>query len=163
MKMLIKEGKIIKEQNLVQFKESTDEISLKFKDSLNRVLDFLSGYDVKKYDGNTSLDIYYLYYFKDNPEDLKEVIDNILDNSDINFINNSNIILSLYKISDSTIFWDVISNDIIVLGKDNLKALLYELEKLRWVKHSVKFNDKEFEQKYINAAASDVYKKVLKM
>ena len=163
MKMLLREGKIIDNSDLVYFKDTTDVINLEFRDSFKKVLDFLEGYEVNKYSGNTPLDLYYLYYFKTDSNDIEEVLDNLLDNNEVNIINNSTILLSLYKMSDSTIFWDVRNHVIIVIGLSNLKRLLYNLEELRWTRFITEFKSKDFEEKYINIASSNVYKKVLKM
>ena len=163
MKMLIREGKVIEDQKLLQFKSVEDELAVKFKDSFNYVLDNLEGYELDRYSGNVSRDIYYLYYFKKEVKEIRKVISNIIENNDSDVINKSSLIMALYNYSDSNIFWDVLSNSIIVLGKENLKILLYELEKLRWIKYNISFKSKDLEEKYINAAASNVYKKSLKM
>ena len=163
MNMLIREGKILDSQKLVYFKDSTDDVVLKFNESLKYVLDNLEGYEMDKYSGNVCRDIYYLYYFKNEANDIIDVITNIIQNNESNFANKTSLIMALYNYSDSSIFWDVLSSSIIVLGKENLKVLLYELEKLRWIKYNISFKEKELEEKYINAAASNVYRKALKM
>lgn len=163
MKMLIREGKVIGDSNLLHFKDDNDDMTFMFNNSLNYVLDNLDGYEIDKYGGNIYKDIYYLYYFKRKVEEIKEVIGKIIENNDEDVINKSSLIMALYNYSDSSIFWDVLNSNIIVLGKDNLKVLLHELEKLRWVKRNISFKEKELEEKYINAAASNVYKKALKM
>ncbi|MBR1416676.1 MAG: hypothetical protein IJ572_02540 [Bacilli bacterium] len=150
MELLIKEGKIIdtNDEPKLFFNITREDIEEKFIYSKDRVLSFIDGYEVEKYPNDTNLDIYYLYYFIDNPSKVKEEVDSLLSNSKVDFHNNS-------------IFWDVLNNFIIVIGKENLKALLYELEISRW--KMIDFNKMSEENKktYINASCSNVYKRVL--
>ena len=163
-KALFKEGKVVNVdgKQIVEFNSSTADIEESFLQSYDRTINLLDGYDVKKYPVNTKKSLYYLHYFSDNISEINYFIDTMLsgDDSLIENKNNSSIMLALFCDNPNSIFWDTMNNFIIVLGEDNLKALLFELELKRW--SNLHFKNEDFQKIYIEKSATDVYKKVMK-
>ena len=163
MEMLIKDGIVKNSDNkkIIQFINTNSEVDKEFKKSFYNVVDYIDGYDIKKSSINTNKDVYYLYDFNTDVNELELTMKKLSLGNFIDILNidESKIMLSLYNNNEENIFWDVLNNVIIIIGKDNLKFLLSELEKKRW--EFIKFNSEELKKQYIDLCASNVYRKVM--
>ena len=161
MEMLLKDG-LVNDQSTIEFIDSDVKIDKRFNQSFNNVIYLIDGYDIKKSKLSNDKDVYFLYYFKINYHEVESTLNNILLGkvSDILNIEDSNILYSINSDESNNFFWDVLNDIIIVIGKENLKVLMLELEKKRW--DCINIDDEEFMQKYIELCASKVYKKVMR-
>ena len=154
MEMLLKTGTIKRELSLISEKNDKE-----FLRSLNNVINLIDGYEIKKSSLNNNQDIYYLYYFSMDYNEIDNSIKKIASGNYEDIVNIDSI-NDLINNQEQNVYWDVINNLIIVLGKDNLRNLLVELEKKRW--ECIKINNELFMKQYMDLCASNVYKKVMK-
>ena len=161
MEMLLKDG-LVNDQSTIEFIDSDVKIDKRFNQSFNNVIYLIDGYDIKKSKLSNDKDVYLLYYFNINYHEVESTLNNILLGkvSDILNIEDSNILYSINSDESNNFFWDVLNDIIIVIGKENLKVLMLELEKKRW--DCINIEDEDFMQKYIELCASKVYKKVMR-
>ena len=163
MEMLLKDG-LIKDNNnkkTVEFLVSDEDIESRFDRSFNKVIELIEAYDIKKRKINDK-EIYYLYFFKTNSDEIDLTLNKAISGNcnDILNINESHLLYSINDNNPESIFWDVLNDLIIVIGRENLKTLMLEIEKKRW--ECIKIQNEEFMHEYMELCASQVYKKVMK-
>lgn len=167
MKLLFKVGKVDKNNN-INFKANDYGIDKSFIESSYEVVSKISRYDVELYDVIDDKEIFYIYDKKMNKEDIVQEIDFIMSDHIENIINfeDALILESIYgeEFSDNdTIFWDVINDFIIVIGKDNLKVLATFLEKMRWINYIKNIDEVSLDKVIPEDSKSPILKKVNKL
>lgn len=164
MEMLFKDAvvKKVDNQKTIQFLEPDIEEDYKFKKSFNNVVSLIDGYDIGKCTINQEKDIFYLYSFFIDCDNIESTLRSAIEGykKDLLNIDETNVLNAIKGKNKAKIFWDVINDVIIVDGLNNLKTLLLQLERKRW--ECIKIQNEEFMQEYMDLCASKVYKKVMK-
>ena len=164
MEMLLKDGlvKNIDNKKRIEFLESNEDTESKFGKSFSNVIELIEAYDIKKSNIKEDKDVYLIYCFKTNSDEVEKTLCNVMsgDTKDILNIDESHILYSINEDDPESIFWDVLNDLIIVIGRDNLKTLMLEIEKKRW--DCIKIQNEAFMNEYMELCASKVYKKVMK-
>ena len=164
MEMLLKDG-LVKNYNnkkTLEFFETNEMIEEQFVRSFNNVIRLIDGYDIAKSSLNKEKDVFYLYSFQIKYDDIEKTLKEAFSGYTKNIVNNdnTNVLSSIKDDNQNGIFWDVKNDLIIVIGLDNLKTLLLQLERKRW--ECIKIQNEEFMHEYMELCASGVYKKVMK-
>lgn len=164
MEMIVKDG-LVKDNNgkkEIAFLETNNELDEKFKKSFGNVVSLIDGYDIGKCTLNKEKDIFYLYSFHTNYDDIENTLFSAINGNQNDILNKeeTSLIDSIINKNNNSIFWDVKNDLIIVIGLDNLKTLLLQLERKRW--ECIKIQNENFMNRYIELCASGVYKKVMK-
>lgn len=162
MKMVLKEGKFIKEEgkDKLHFEPGSTDTEYLFVKSVDNVTHTFSAYEYGKVNNK---EVYYLYSTLKGHVSKDEIIselDKILMGDDSNIFNVEDTTICM-PIEDqtNTIFWDVLNNVIIVYGKDNLKKLVFEIE-LSTIPAFIKFKTEQDKINFMAEDASPVYQKV---
>lgn len=162
MKLLFREGRIIAgKENQLYFEPSVIDVERGFNYSHGKIINMLSYYDIKKYQDEKK-EIYYLFGPETTESFVKEEIRKLLaeDGSNIANIEDSNIIMALQGKCINTIFLDVLNHFVIVIGKENLKKLMLQIEMDNWKRNHLSFK-REDKTMFTEETASPVYKKVM--
>lgn len=164
MEMLLKDGlvKDVDNKKKIEFLESNEDTESKFGKSFSNVIELIEAYDIKKSNIKEDKDVYLIYCFKTNSDEVEKTLSNVMSGNtkDILNIDESHILYSINEDDPESIFWDVLNDLIIVIGRDNLKTLMLEIEKKRW--DCIKIQNEAFMKEYMELCASKVYKKVMK-
>ena len=164
MKMLLKDGCVDNFNNTksIIFPKNDDYVDEKFNQSLSNVVRLIDGYDIGKCGLNSNKDIFYLYSFLTNCEEIDNSLRKALLGYERVILNEkeTDLLESINNDNQNGIYWDVLNDLIIVIGLDNLKTFLLQLERKRW--ECIQFRDEEFKKEYMNLCASKVYRKVMK-
>lgn len=167
MKLLFKIGKVDKNNN-ISFKSNDYGLDESFLESSYEVISKISRYDVELYDVIDGKEIFYIYDLKSNKEDIIRELDFIMSDHIENVINfdDALILENIYNeefTDKDTIFWDVINDFIIVIGKDNLKVFANFLEKMRWINYIKNIDDISLDKVIPEDSKSPILKKVNKL
>jgi len=164
MEMLLKDGlvKHVDNENILAFSEASEYTEDMFQHSFTNVIRLIDGYDIARSSLNKEKDIFYLYSFHTKYDDIESTLQKAMEGNKkvIKNADETNLLDSINNDNQNGIFWDVINDLIVVIGLDNLKTLLLQLERKRW--ECVKIQNEDFMQEYMELCASDVYKKVMK-
>ena len=162
MKMILKEGKFIKEEgkDKLHFEPGSTDTECLFAKSVDNVTHTFSAYEYGKLNDK---EIYYLYSTLKGHVSKEEIIselDKILMGDDSNIFNVEDTTICMpLDVKINTVFWDVLNNIIIVYGKDNLKKLVFEIE-LSTIPEFMRFKTEEDKINFLEEGASPVYQKV---
>lgn len=167
MKLLFKIGKVDK-NNKINFKSSDYGLDEAFLESTYEVISKISRYDVELYDVIDGKEIFYIYDLKSNKENIIRELDFIINDHVENILNSDDALIleNVYNeefVDSDTIFWDVMNDFIIVIGKNNLKVLAEFLEKLRWINYIKNIDDISLNKVIPESSKSRVLKKVNKL
>lgn len=136
MKMFFKDGYVQKET--IHFEPASTDIEVSFDESVDRITHMMTRYDFNLFKD----EIYYIYDIAHNKDEIEKELELLCNGKMDNVCNEKScIIMSLNKKNDTSIFWDTFNHFIIVIGKENLKRMIYELEKARWENFLKIFNN----------------------
>ena len=163
MEMLFKDASIknIDGKKHIQFLDANIENNDDFKKSFNNIVTLIDGYDIAKCSISDKKDIFYLYSFHTKINDIENTLNNAKNGNlkEMLNIDETNVLNAINDESTEGIYWDIINDLIVVIGLNNLKTLLLQLERKRW--ECIKIQNEKFMQEYMNLCASNVYKKVI--
>lgn len=164
MEMLLKDGlvKKVNDERILAFSETNDDTESMFQNSFSNVVRLIDGYDIAKCSLNKDKDIFYLYSFHIKYDDIESTLQSAMhgNKKTIKNLDETNILHSINNDNQNGIYWDVLNDLIIIIGLENLKTLLLQLERKRW--ECIKIQNEEFMKEYMELCASNVYKKVMK-
>ena len=126
MVLFLREGKMV--GNQILFYGVDNAVNTCFDNYINNYYD----YKRCEYAVNKDLSIFIIYNELYNIDEISKVLNQIIEHNFDNINKNSNILLSLYGLSKNTIYMDMISNTILVIGRDNYNEFFSEVEYIRW-------------------------------